>query len=34
MLNISIDGTDVSLELLESQKYKNMEVISELIKGE
>lgn len=27
MLNISIDGTDVSLELLESQKYKNMEVI-------
>ena len=26
-MNIVIDGTDVSLELLESQKYKNMEVI-------
>lgn len=27
MMNIVIDGIDVSLELLESQKYKNMEVI-------
>lgn len=26
-MNILIDGTNVSLELLESQKYKNMEVI-------
>ena len=27
MLNILIDGTNLSLDLLESQKYKNMEVI-------
>ena len=27
MLNILIDGTNLSLELLESQKYRNMEVI-------